>query len=247
MGSLLSTTVRERPLKAVVLAAGEGTRLRPLTWEQPKPMLPIGGRPLPAHTLEGLRRVVVESHTYVRGRDLELVRGTFEQSVSHGVGEPGPLARGSGQQVLLRCQIKPHDVRLEPVAQGKQLRLPATDRAVGFRVASRSVTAMRETGAARRTYVKPLSPVALAQDDHSSRTGPVDANRPAGFERVAGILLESEEARPGRKEANRLALGFLGVPAVSDKTEPGDDELPFYGVLAVAAQLGWLCHSGAVL
>lgn len=55
-----TTTVSKGPLKAVVLAAGEGTRLRPLTLEQPKPMLPIGGRPLLAHILEWLHRYGVE-------------------------------------------------------------------------------------------------------------------------------------------------------------------------------------------
>lgn len=33
-------------MKALVLAAGEGTRLRPLTADRPKPMLPVGGMPL---------------------------------------------------------------------------------------------------------------------------------------------------------------------------------------------------------
>jgi NDP-sugar pyrophosphorylase family protein len=42
-------------MKAVILAAGAGTRLRPLTDICPKPMLPIAGRPLLAHTLDWLR------------------------------------------------------------------------------------------------------------------------------------------------------------------------------------------------
>lgn len=41
-------------LRALVLTAGFGTRLRPLTWRTPKPLLPVCGRPLVAHTLESL-------------------------------------------------------------------------------------------------------------------------------------------------------------------------------------------------
>ena len=39
------------PRKAFILAAGLGTRLRPLTLETPKPMLPLWGRPMLARTL----------------------------------------------------------------------------------------------------------------------------------------------------------------------------------------------------
>ena len=39
---------------AVVLAAGEGTRLRPLTHNRPKPMLPAGNRPILEHVLDAL-------------------------------------------------------------------------------------------------------------------------------------------------------------------------------------------------
>ena len=42
-------------MKAVILAAGEGTRLRPLTRDCPKPMLPIAGKPLLEHTAEWLK------------------------------------------------------------------------------------------------------------------------------------------------------------------------------------------------
>jgi mannose-1-phosphate guanylyltransferase/phosphomannomutase len=51
-------------VKAVVMAGGEGTRLRPLTSNQPKPMVPIVGKPCMEHILEllkehGLEDVIV--------------------------------------------------------------------------------------------------------------------------------------------------------------------------------------------
>ncbi|MCJ7831631.1 MAG: sugar phosphate nucleotidyltransferase, partial [Dehalococcoidia bacterium] len=39
-------------MKAMILAAGEGTRLRPLTNKVPKPMLELGGRPLIAYLID---------------------------------------------------------------------------------------------------------------------------------------------------------------------------------------------------
>ena len=51
----------------MVLAAGEGRRLRPLTDRQPKPMLPLGGKPLLEHNLRllahyGIREVAINLH-----------------------------------------------------------------------------------------------------------------------------------------------------------------------------------------
>src|SRR5205085_2102962 len=44
-----------RGVRAVVMAGGEGTRLRPLTSNQPKPMVPIVGKPCMEHIIELLR------------------------------------------------------------------------------------------------------------------------------------------------------------------------------------------------
>jgi mannose-1-phosphate guanylyltransferase/phosphomannomutase len=43
-------------MKAVIMAGGEGTRLRPLTSNAPKPMLPVANRPMMEHIIDLLRR-----------------------------------------------------------------------------------------------------------------------------------------------------------------------------------------------
>ncbi len=54
-------------VRAIIMAGGRGTRLRPLTEELPKPMLPVGGRPLMERIVRqlehsGIRRVNVATH-----------------------------------------------------------------------------------------------------------------------------------------------------------------------------------------
>jgi len=54
-------------MEAMILAAGLGTRLRPLTDETPKALIPVGGRPLLAHVLDrlvaaGVTRIVINTH-----------------------------------------------------------------------------------------------------------------------------------------------------------------------------------------
>ena len=58
----------KRPSKAIVLAAGFGTRLHPFTLDCPKALVPLKGKPMLAHTLErlaswGVTEVAINVHT----------------------------------------------------------------------------------------------------------------------------------------------------------------------------------------
>jgi dTDP-glucose pyrophosphorylase len=49
------------PMDCVIMAGGRGERLRPLTDTQPKPMLPLGGKPILEHTIDRLISFGIET------------------------------------------------------------------------------------------------------------------------------------------------------------------------------------------
>jgi mannose-1-phosphate guanylyltransferase len=94
-------------MKALVLAAGYGERLRPLTAEIPKPLLQIGGRPLIHYPLlllrhAGIREVAVNVHhladkiegTLGSGEELGLMITYSPESILLGTGGPLLQLRG---------------------------------------------------------------------------------------------------------------------------------------------------------
>ncbi|WP_133511050.1 N-acetylmuramate alpha-1-phosphate uridylyltransferase MurU [Candidatus Thiosymbion oneisti] len=65
-------------MQAMILAAGRGERMRPLTDHTPKPLLPAGGKPLIVHHIErlvvaGLRKIVI-NHAHL-GHRIEAALG----------------------------------------------------------------------------------------------------------------------------------------------------------------------------
>ncbi|QSW98252.1 bifunctional sugar-1-phosphate nucleotidylyltransferase/acetyltransferase [Haloterrigena alkaliphila] len=64
-------------MKAVVLAAGQGTRIRPLSDSVPKPMLPVADRPLVAHTIDAAIDAGADEIVLVIGYEGETVRDYF--------------------------------------------------------------------------------------------------------------------------------------------------------------------------
>ena len=63
--------------KAVLLAAGRGTRMRELTHELPKPMLQVQGKPVLQHIIEGLRDAGLTDFQIIVGWHGEVVRNFF--------------------------------------------------------------------------------------------------------------------------------------------------------------------------
>ena len=93
--------------KAVILAAGRGTRMRELTDDLPKPMIAVRGKPILQHIVEGLRGAGVSEVLLVVGYREDVVRGFFgdggafgvsvsyeRQVVQDGTGRVVELARG---------------------------------------------------------------------------------------------------------------------------------------------------------
>ena len=78
---------------AVILVGGEGTRLRPLTHETPKAMLPIANRPFLEHQVEHLRRHGVDRIILACGYRPDAIRAHFGDALEYVV-EPEPLGTG---------------------------------------------------------------------------------------------------------------------------------------------------------
>lgn len=71
-------------MKAVVLAAGEGTRLRPFTNSRPKVMIPVANRPILQHVLGGLVKAGIKDVVLVVGYKKERIMSHFGDGKSIG-------------------------------------------------------------------------------------------------------------------------------------------------------------------
>lgn len=66
-------------MKAVIPVAGAGTRLRPHTYTQPKPLIPVAGKPIISFIIEELRKVGIEEFVFIIGYLGEKIRNFIEE------------------------------------------------------------------------------------------------------------------------------------------------------------------------
>ena len=72
-------------VSAVILAAGEGRRLEPLTNRRPKPMVPVANRPLLEHVLEAVVAAGIDHVVFVVGYRQERIRNHFGDGDEWGI------------------------------------------------------------------------------------------------------------------------------------------------------------------
>jgi dTDP-glucose pyrophosphorylase len=70
--------IEKLPIRAVVMAGGIGSRLRPLTYDIPKPMLPVGGHPLLEWILSHLRDNGIEKFYLTTHYKSEIIQDYFK-------------------------------------------------------------------------------------------------------------------------------------------------------------------------
>lgn len=93
-------------MKAVILAAGKGTRMRELTTDVPKPMLKVLGKPILEHIISGIMEAGIREFCIITGYKAETIETYFgdgskfgariqyvRQHVQDGTGKAPELAR----------------------------------------------------------------------------------------------------------------------------------------------------------
>lgn len=134
-------------MKAIVLAGGEGTRLRPYTLVVPKPLLPVGNKPVLRIIIEHLCSHGVDEVILATGYQAELIRAYFGDGADLNVRlryirEEQPLGT-AGPLRLLDGVLTPHEdfilmngdilTRLDFTRMVKQHREAAADITLGVR------------------------------------------------------------------------------------------------------------------
>jgi NDP-sugar pyrophosphorylase family protein len=82
---LLKALDQNRPRKALILAGGQGTRLRPITHEIPKPLVPLHDKPILQHTIDLFKKYGITEILLSVGYKAEKIKEYFGNGKRFGV------------------------------------------------------------------------------------------------------------------------------------------------------------------
>ncbi|MGI9646199.1 MAG: sugar phosphate nucleotidyltransferase [Ilumatobacteraceae bacterium] len=188
-------------MRAVVLVGGFGTRLRPLTASLPKPMLPVGHRPLIARLIDRLARGGVTEVVLALGFKPEPFVEAFPDGTCGGV--------------TLRYAVEP-----EPLDTGGAVRFAADEAGIDdtFVVANGDILTdldMAAMVAAHRGHGAEATLHLQGVDDPS-------AFGVAALDADDRLLEFVEKPAPGTEPSNLINAGtYVLEPSVLDLIEPG--------------------------
>src|SRR4029078_10831608 len=181
----MSAPLKDTPRCAMVLAAGLGTRMRPLTDTMPKPLVRVAGKPLIDHVLDrladaGVEKAVVNVHHFADQVSQQLARRTLprivisdERGLLLGTGGvvrdalpelgDGPFFHINSDTIWIDS-VKPNLARLaeafDPAAMDALLLLSPTAGSIGY--AARGDFAMAQDGRLPRRGEQDVAPFVYA-------------------------------------------------------------------------------------
>jgi len=101
---LLTKSLVPKSAKVLILAGGEGVKFRPLTYELPKALIPVKGKPLLQHTLESLRDQGFKEIYISLGHLGDKIKNHFGDGKQLGLNitylDQMPMGTGTAQPVL---------------------------------------------------------------------------------------------------------------------------------------------------
>jgi MurNAc alpha-1-phosphate uridylyltransferase len=220
------------PRRAMVLAAGLGVRMKPLTDHLPKPLIQVGGKALIDHVLDrlsavGVERVVVNLHyladvleRHLEGRSTVVISDERAQLLETGGGivkalpllGPGPFFQVNSDTLWIEG-VKPNLARLaeafDPARMDALLLMAPTAASVGY--AGRGDYSMTSDGRLQRRGEREVVPFVYASAAILSPA--LFADAPQGPFSLLRLFNRAEEA--GRLQGLRLEGVWMhvGTPA----------------------------------
>ncbi len=194
----------------VVLCAGLGKRLQPLTNTIPKALVPVAGKPLLAYHLEAMREVGI--------RRIILVVGYLEEKIREFVGDGSRF----GFEVHYVRQNPPRGTGDAVVAAAPKLKSDL------FVVLYADIFFLRMKSVWNALFAGDAPKIICAEVEDTSQFGRVESRHAPEGEILESILEKDGKHRPGRVNAGLLLLPktIIEILEGQDCTKRGEIELP---------------------